>query len=51
MVSHIRWEDDGLSDHLALGVHGDTDGVSTAAWCTSDKGILVGRGPAAMADI
>jgi len=40
--NHSRWEDDGLTDHLALGVRGDFDSVATSAGSSSNEGVLVG---------
>lgn len=51
MRRNLRGEDDGLTDHLALGVHGDWDGVGTRARSAADEGVVVGGGPAAMADV
>ena len=44
-------EDDGLTDHLALGVRGNGDSVSSGARRTTHEGTLVGRCPASMADV
>lgn len=51
MKENIRRENDGLADHLALGILGDIDGVGTGARRTANKVTLVCRGPAAMADV
>ena len=43
-------EDDGLTHHLAGRVGGDVDGVGAGAGGTADKLVVVGRGPATVAD-
>lgn len=47
----VRRENDGLADHLALGILRDVDGVGTGARGTADEFTLVCRGPAAVADV
>jgi hypothetical protein len=47
---NLRREDDGLADHLALGVCGDIDSVGVVARSAADEIALVGAGPATMAD-
>ena len=44
-------EDDGLADHLALGVRGDLDRVGAGAGRAADKVVVVGRRPAPVADV
>lgn len=46
-----RWEDDGLADHLAVGVRWNIDSVASAARSAAYKGVVVCRGPTSMADI
>jgi len=46
-----RWENDGLSDHLALGVVGDVDGVTSRARRPADKVVVVRGCPAAVANV
>lgn len=48
---NVRREDNGLADHLACGASGDIDSVASGAGGTSNELVLVGRGPAAMADV
>ena len=48
---NLRGENDGLTDHLALGVRWDIDGIGTGARSTTNEGGLVGGGPATMANI
>lgn len=44
-------EDDGLADHLAARLLRDADGIRASAGSTADEVALVGRCPAAMADV
>lgn len=50
-VSILRWEDDSLSNHLALGVHRNFYGVSASARRSTNKGVVVRRGPASVTDV
>jgi hypothetical protein len=47
----LRWEDDGLSDHLALGIGRNIDSVSASAGRATNECVLVGRSPASMANV
>jgi hypothetical protein len=48
---NVRWEDDGLSDHLAVAGKWDTNGVTTGTWSTTDEWSIGLGCPTTMADI
>lgn len=48
---NLRREDDGLTDHLASGALGDGNGVGAGARSSTDELVLVGGGPAPVADV
>jgi len=45
------WEDDSLTDHFALRVHWNVNGVRSTARGTTNKGVLIRRSPASVADV
>jgi hypothetical protein len=50
-VVGLRWEDDCLSNHLALGVHRNFYGICASARRSTNEGVVVRRGPASVTDI
>jgi len=49
--NNLRGEDDGLTDHLASGALGDGNSVGAGAGSAADESVLVGGGPAPVADV
>lgn len=47
----LRWEDDGLADHLAAGVLGNIYSISSGARSSTDKGAFTRCCPTSMADV
>lgn len=47
----LRWEDDSLSDHLALSVERNLHSISTSARCATNEVVIVRRGPASVTDV
>ena len=50
-VGSLRGENDGLTDHLALGVRGNSDCVTSRAGLGTNEGVLVGGCPASVANV
>jgi hypothetical protein len=50
-IWHLRREDKGLTDELALGVFGDGDSVAAGAGSAANKCAFRGRRPASMANV
>ena len=49
--SNSRGENDGLADHLALGIRGDSNCVASRAGLGTNESVLVGRCPASVTDV
>lgn len=51
LVGNLRREDKSLTDELALGIFGNSNGVATGAGCAADESALCRCSPASMADV
>lgn len=51
IVDSLRGENDGLTDHLALRVRGNSDCVTSRAGLGTNEGVLVGGCPAPVANV